>query len=130
MNTLRKPVSELPSQCAEIVMEMNHVIEKFELSRKDRHAFLACSQAFDKKLLQISRIRIRINTVEAKGASIEDQVFMIDVPVSDAEGIGLRSDVIEGCALLANTLDQIRDRLDGVEEQLAEIREELRAKVQ
>jgi hypothetical protein len=129
MDKFRQPVSSISTQCTKLVLAINHAIEKFELSSKDKFAFLKCSQVIDTKLVEIASLRIRIDVVGGEGTSIQDRIFLIDVPISDVEGIELKREVIEGCQLLASTLDQYYDKLDSVEKQLEEIREELRAEV-
>ncbi len=129
MRKLRPPISEISNQCTKLVLTVNHAIEKFELSSKDKFAFLKCSQLIDTKLVEIARLRTRIDLVGVEATTIQSQTSLIDVPISDVEGIRLRVEVIDACNVLADTLDQYHDKLDSVEKQIEEIREEMRAEV-
>ena len=129
MQSLRKPVSDIPTKCTKLVMEINHAVERFELSKKDKAAFLTLSQAFDRRGLEIRELHARIDALSVQGQEIEVDVSVISVPISDTDGIILKSDVLEGTLLLQSTLDKLREKLESVESQLEEIREEASAEV-
>jgi hypothetical protein len=129
MQSLRKPVSDIPTKCTKLVMEINHAVERFELGKKDKAAFLTLSQAFDRKGLEIRELHARIDALSVQGHQIEADVSVIRVPISDKDGVVLKSDVLEGTLLLQSTLDKLREKLESVESQLEEIREEASAEV-
>lgn len=127
MHSLGEPVSELPHRCTKIVMDMNHAIERFDISSKDQRSFLSLSQTLDKKLLEVERIISEFDMLEHKGSTIAAGVAAINVPALDHDGLSLRTEVIEASAILSDTLEKLREKLDDVEKQLEEIREEARS---
>jgi hypothetical protein len=129
MQSLRRPVSEIANKCTKLVMDINHTIEKFEVSKKDKFSFLALSQAFDRKIYEISILRARIDELGERGRNLETETLSINVPYSDTDGVALKADVIGGTTILASTLDEFRGKLDGVENQVEEIREEARQEI-
>jgi septation ring formation regulator EzrA len=126
MQSLRRPVTDIPLKCTKLVMEVNHAVERFEASKKDKLSFVHLSQTFDKKLFEIKEVLVRINAVSDEGRRIEAEASLIEVPFSDVDGVSLKRDVLDGINILQNTLDQFRDKLDSVANQMDEIRDEVR----
>lgn len=129
LSALGRPISSVSSRCQAIVMEMNHVIDVFNISKKGDSSFLRLDHAFDRKLLSIAAIRTELDMMEAKGDAIEDQILQVDIPFAQPDALALRHDVVDAVQTLRVTVGDFRSKLDDVETQLDEIRQECRAEV-
>jgi hypothetical protein len=129
MQSMGKPVTDLKLKCSKLVMEANHALEKFDASKKNRSSFLILSQNLDQKLHRLAVLRSQLDEMDALARSTTGKLNLLQVPQRDYEGIELKRDLLDVARTLSSTVDEFRTKLDDVEIQLEEIREECEAEI-